>query len=92
MHVLGSVNGNELLASDYEHAWRWKAMKAGFRVYSLPPNIVIRNHSRQMSANRYAIARQLTWPLRKAKSMWGLMSWTAGGIVVVFVMTAMHII
>ena len=64
---LGSIEGTEAQASDYEHAWRHVAAKNGWKIYAKPPGIVV-NHHRQMSARRYAIAWKLRWPVRHARN------------------------
>lgn len=68
-------------AEDYEQAWRESARKAGWRIYAKPPGIVV-DPRRQMTPNRYRIARTLKWPRKHRK--FGVIQALGWGLVLTF--------
>lgn len=74
LQVLGSMEGTQAQAEDWEHAWRYVAARAGYVVWGLPPGIPVQP-ARQMSVERHRIARRLHWPGaagpgRRGKTWW----------------------
>lgn len=71
---LGVIEGTEAEAVEYEHAWRLKAWKQGYRVFAKPPGIPC-NPSRRATWHRRRLARRLKWPGQRQ----GLPGWKAAG-------------
>lgn len=70
MLKLDKVKGTYYDAEDYEYAWRACAQKNGWKIYGLPPDVIV-DPSRRMNAKRNKILSKLIWPkiatLRKRK-------------------------
>lgn len=65
MVALGSIDGTEADAVDYEHAWRWKARQAGYAVLATNragDRFVLHDLMRQMTPQRFALVKTLRWP------------------------------
>lgn len=83
---LGTVETTQAVAEDYEHAWRYTAHQAGWRIYAKPPGVVV-NPRRQMTSQRYALARSLRWPTQHSRSpvaavrSWSVWKWLGWGLV-----------
>ncbi len=59
---LDTMTGTYAQAEEYEYAWRYKAMRAGFKVYGKPGLII--DARRRMYWNRYMIAwKAKKWPV-----------------------------
>ncbi len=67
MVVLGEMHGTRADAEDWEYAYRYKAHKAGWDIYGLPPNIIV-SATKRMTFKRYAIAAKLRWPRQHNKN------------------------
>ncbi len=67
MVVLGEMHGTRAEAEDWEYAYRYKAHKAGWDIYGLPPNIIV-SATKRMTFKRYAIAAKLRWPKEHTKN------------------------
>ena len=72
---LGTMQGSQAQAEEYEYAWRWKAHRAGWRNYGKDPKtgkvFVIRNPEWRMQPQHYHIAKGLKWPQEGGKlSKW----------------------
>jgi hypothetical protein len=75
--LLGTVNGSEAEAKDYEHAWRLKAQAHGWQVYALPPGIVC-DPRRQATFKHRRISWTLRWPRRHSRQLvWRIVNWFA---------------
>jgi len=59
MTLVGSVVGTYADAEHHEQAWRYLAHQRGHLIYASPGIVV--NPTRRMTAERYALARQLRW-------------------------------
>lgn len=63
---LGTMQGSQAQAEEYEYVWRWKAHRAGWRNYGKDPTtgkvFVIRNPEWRMQPQHYRIADGLRWP------------------------------
>lgn len=69
---LGTMQGSQAQAEEYEYAWRWKAHKAGWRNYGKQSRtgsvFLIRDPRLRMEARHYGIARNLKWPVTGSTS------------------------
>jgi lysozyme family protein len=70
----------EAVAVDYEYAWRTVAVRHGWKIYGLAPNVVV-SPSRQMNRVRSQIAAQLKWPGEKRQFPW----WWIGVVILIVV-------
>lgn len=74
---LGVLEGTEAQARDFEHAWRHKAYKNGWRIYGKPPAMIV-DHRNQMTFKRYLLAWSLRWPAEHSRNLvWRVMKWAA---------------
>ncbi len=74
MVPLSTINGTKAQAEDHEYAWRYVAVRNGWRVYGKPPNIRV-NTVLRMNSRRHAIARQCSWPAQQRGG--GFFKWIA---------------
>lgn len=94
---LGTVQDTQAVAEDFEHAWRHVANKAGWHIYAKPPGVVV-NPSRQMTLQRYALARRLRWPSQHYRSItakaasWRVWRWLAWGLGVCLGLVALFVL
>lgn len=69
---LGTMQGSQAQAEDYEYAWRWKAHRAGWRLYGKQARtgsvFVIGNPRSRMLPQHYRIADGLKWPRNTSKN------------------------
>ncbi len=74
---LGTIDGSEEQAKDYEHAWRLKAQAHGWQVYYKPPGLLC-DPRRQANFRRRRISWSLRWPRRHSRRLlWRLVYWFA---------------
>lgn len=59
---LSSMTGTQADAELHEYAWRYKAFQKGWRIYSKPPGLVIRDPRRRTTAYMKSLAAGYTWP------------------------------
>lgn len=74
---LGVMTGTQADAELYEYAWRYKAFQKGWRVYSKPPGILIRDPHRRTTGHMRSLAHGFTWPANTPAP--GRMAGTKGG-------------
>lgn len=80
---LSSMTGTQADAEAHEYAWRYKAFQKGWRIYSKPPGILIRDPSRRTTGYVKSLAAGYAWPeavpRRSAGApsslAWGLFKW-----------------
>ena len=79
---LGTMQGSQAQAEEYEYAWRWKAHRAGWRNYGKERQagrvFVIRNPELRMKPQHYFIAKGLKWPQENGK--WSRWFWVVGAV------------
>lgn len=59
---LSSMTGTQANAEAHEYAWRYKAFQHGWRIYSKPPGLIIRNPRRRTTGHMKSLAAGYTWP------------------------------
>ena len=59
---LSSMTGTQADAELHEYAWRYKAFQKGWRIYSKPPGILIRDPRRRSTSDVRRLASTYTWP------------------------------
>lgn len=59
---LSSMTGTQADAELHEYAWRYKAFQKGWRIYSKPPGILIRDPRRRMTWHMKSLAHGFAWP------------------------------
>ena len=65
MIELGSIDGTQAEAEEYEYAWRYRAGRSGFRVLCKSPSsneVFEINPKRRMTPERHQLASNLRWP------------------------------
>lgn len=82
---LSSMTGTQADAELHEYAWRYKAFQHGWRIYSKPPGILIRDPRRRTTGYMKSLAAGYTWPdaapgqrhvLGSSPSLvWGFFKW-----------------
>lgn len=76
---LSSMTGTQADAEAHEYAWRYKAFQHGWRIYSKPPGILIRDPRRRTTGYVKSLAAGYAWPAntpalgRKAGTNGGLL-------------------
>ncbi|WP_443096639.1 GIY-YIG nuclease family protein [Stenotrophomonas sp. PUT21] len=75
---LGVMTGTQADAELHEYAWRYKAFQKGWRIYSKPPGILIRDPRRRTTWHMKNLAHGLTWPANTPAP--GGMAGTSGGL------------
>ena len=66
MIELGSIDGTQAEAEEYEYAWRYRAGRSGFRVLCKSPSsndVFEINPRRRMTPERHQLANSLRWPV-----------------------------
>jgi len=59
---LSSMTGTQADAELHEYAWRYKAFQKGWRIYSKPPGLIIRDPRRRTTGHMKSLATAYTWP------------------------------
>ena len=77
MIELGSIDGTQAEAEEYEYAWRYKAGRSGFRVLCKSPSsndVFEIDTKRRMTPHRHQLASSLRWPADQ-RSAWPWWPW-----------------
>lgn len=69
---LGVCNGTHAQAAAYERAWRLAARRLGWKVYGLPPDVVV-DPRRQASWGDVWRSYSLRWPGETKRGWWARM-------------------
>jgi len=59
---LGQMVGTQADAEVHEYAWRYKAFRKGWRIYSKPPGLLIRDPGRRSTFEVRRLAGTYVWP------------------------------
>jgi hypothetical protein len=59
---LSSMTGTQADAELHEYAWRYKAFQKGWRIYSKPPGVLIRDPRRRTTWHMKSLAHGFVWP------------------------------
>lgn len=59
---LGQMVGTQADAEVHEYAWRYKAFRKGWRIYSKPPGLLIRDPGRRSTFEVRRLSGTYAWP------------------------------